>query len=118
MGDSIKHGYCVALAGEKCPVTLMTTCYSRPVDVERTIESILKIQVRHEARLDAMEKRLDRRIDGITKLVHQGMRMLVRIETNVEHLSKAQKELAAAQKATDRTLRAFINSLHNGRNGH
>jgi hypothetical protein len=109
------------------------------MDVERTIQSILTVQVRHEARVDALEKRLDRRMDAITKLLHEGIRMLVKMDTRLNELAKSQAklaksqvelarsqvdlaksqaELAAAQKATDRTLRAFINNLRNGRNGH
>ena len=84
-----------------------------------------------DARTAAMEKRLDKRMDGITKLLQHGMRMLVRTEADVAELAKAQKdmartlkelgaaqkELAAAQKATDRSLKAFIDSLRTGRNG-
>jgi septal ring factor EnvC (AmiA/AmiB activator) len=105
-------------------VVLLAACYSRVVDVERTIELILRTQARSEARVDALEKRLDRRMDAITKLLHQGMRMIVQIDTKVAELAKSQaelaksqKELAAAQKATERTLKALIDSLRNGRNG-
>ena len=117
--------------------------YSSAVDVERTIEALSQRQLKAEARADAMEKRLDRRMDAITKLVQQGMRMLVgwgeaqkETDRRLKDLAQAQKEtdrrlkrfadaterslkeLAEAQKATDRTLRAFINSLRDGRNGH
>ena len=34
-----------------------------------------------------------------------------------KELAAAQKELASAQKATDRSLKALIDSLRNGRNG-
>ena len=84
-----------------------------------------------DLRTDAMEKRFDRRISGITKLLQQGMRVLAKTETTMEELAEAQKELAQsqkelaeaqkelaqAQKETDRTLKAFINSLRQGRNG-
>src|SRR5207249_4668593 len=100
------------------------TCYSCGVDVERTIQFILRSQAKAEARqakmearTNDMEKRLDRRMDAITKLWQQGMRMLDKTETKHVELADAQKELADAQKATDRTLKAFINSLRNGRNG-
>jgi len=112
------------------------------VDVERTIEFILKTQAKTESRLD-----------GITKLIQQGMRMLVKNETAVAQLAEAQKrtdaklavlaehtdakfaqmtdalaeshkelaremkELARAQKETERALRAFIRGQRNGRNG-
>jgi F0F1-type ATP synthase membrane subunit b/b' len=67
-------------------------------------------QAKHEARVEAMEKRLDKRMDAITKLLRQGMRILA--ETQAEL-----KELAQAQKETDRSLKSLINSLRNGRNG-
>ena len=83
------------------------------------LESQAKAEIRmqkFEGRVDAMERRLDKRMDGITKLLQQGMRVLVKIETKVEELAEAQKELAAAQKQTDRNLQALIKSLRNGRN--
>jgi len=112
------------------------------VDVERTIQFILKSQAnaeirmdkaererkraeaRAKARVDAMEVRLDKRTGAITKLLQHGMRMLVKTDTKLaelaesqKELAETQKELAEAQKATDRALKAFINSLRNGRNG-
>jgi len=79
---------------------------------------------RSDARVAAMEKRLDRRMDAITKLLQQGMRILVKNQTEIAEIRKGQRrtdnklaELAEAQKETQRTLRAFIASLRNGRNG-
>ncbi|PYR98897.1 MAG: hypothetical protein DMG15_08580 [Acidobacteria bacterium] len=130
------------------------------MDIERTIQFILESQAkteirmqqwqeradrsdahmqqwearieRSDARVAAMEKRLDRRMDAITKLLQQGMHILVknqseiaelrkaqrRTDTKLAELAEAQKELAEEQKETQRTLRAFIKSLRNGRNGH
>ena len=73
----------------------------------------------------------DMRLDGISKLLQQGMRMLVRTDTTLAELAQAQKrtdakvtevtqnlrDLARAQKATERSLKAFIDSLRHGRNG-
>jgi len=115
------------------------------VDIERTIQFILESQAKAEIRMDrwearmersdariersdarvaALEKRLDRRMDAITKLLQQGMRILVKNQSEIAELRKAQRhtddklaELAEAQKETQRTLRAFIASLRNGRNG-
>lgn len=87
------------------------------MDIERTIEFILRSQAKAEAPVNATEKRLDRRLDAITKLLQQGMRMLVRTDTNLAELAEAQKRLAEAQKATDRSLKAFIDSLRNSGNG-
>ena len=72
---------------------------------------------RSDARVAAMETRLDRRMDAITKLLQQGMRMLVQTDTKLKELAQGQKELKQAQKETDRSLKALINSLRQGRNG-
>jgi chromosome segregation ATPase len=64
------------------------------VDVERTIEFILDSQAKTEVRLT-----------GITKLLQQGMRMLVKTDTTLAQLAEAQKRtdarLAEFQKRTD-----------------
>jgi len=65
------------------------------VDVERTIDFILKTQAKTEVRLG-----------GITKLIQQGMRMLVKNEAAIAQLTEAQKrtntKLAEAEKRTDK----------------
>ena len=61
---------------------------------------------RAETRMDKMEKRSEREMAAIRKLLLQGMKSL--------------SELTAAQKETDRLLRAFLRSQGNGggrRNG-
>ena len=99
----------------------------RTVDIEGTIDFILKAQARSEVR-----------VEGIAKVLQQGMRMLVktdkaltelaqaqkRTESRVaelaqaqKELTQAQKELAQAQRSTERTLKAFIDSMRHGRNG-
>ena len=101
------------------------------MDVERTIEFILKTQAKAERRMD----KTDMRLDGISKLLQQGMRMLVKTDAALAAfqkrtgatfagLAQAQKrtdtklaELAQAHKATERSLKAFIDSLRHGRNG-
>ncbi len=87
------------------------------MDIEGTMEFILKSQARAEVRMEkadarvaAMEKRRDRRMDAITKLLQQGMRMLAKTNATLA-------ELAEAQRETEQTLKAFINSLRHGRNG-
>ena len=115
------------------------------MNIERTMQFILESQAKAEVRMDraenrmdraenrvhAMEKRLDKRMDAITRLLQQGMRMLVKTDIQLKEVAEAQKltdrrlaelageqkELAAAQKATERSLKAFIDSLRNGRNG-
>ena len=67
------------------------------MDVERTIDFILKTQAKTELRLG-----------GITKLIQQGMRMLVKNEAAIAQLTEAQKrtntKLAEAEKRTDAKL--------------
>ena len=104
------------------------------MDVERTIEFILQSQAKAEIRADKMDKR----IDGITKILQQGMRMLVKTDTRLADLAQSQKrtdarvaelaeahkelaqahtELAQAHKDTERSLKAFIDGMRHGRNG-
>jgi hypothetical protein len=54
--------------------------------------------------------RHDREIAAIRKLILTGMKLHVKLEK--EHIA-----LAAAQRETDRELRAFIRSLRSGTNG-
>jgi Xaa-Pro aminopeptidase len=53
----------------------------------------------------------DREIAAIRKLIHTGMKMLVKLEEEV-------RELTASQRETDRQLQAFIRSLRRGANVH
>lgn len=72
---------------------------------------------KHEAYVKTMEKRFDKRMDAISKLLQQGMRMQVQNASGIAELRTSVKELTASQKETDRELKAFIKSLRNGRNG-
>ncbi len=105
------------------------------------LESQARAEIRMEkaeARADAMEKRFDRRLNGIATLIQQGMRRLVKIEDtlanvthiqqqfardqqelakNLQELAREQRELAKSQRDTDRTLKAFIDSLRRPGNG-
>ena len=101
------------------------------MDVEKTIEFILASEARLQARFEAWEeraeaetKRTKAEMAEIRETLQQTMfiqqeqaRILVRIEKNVEEISQAHKELAAAQKDTEATLKAFIESLRHGKNG-
>ena len=80
------------------------------VRMDRMDARIEKAEIRSVER----EKKLDRRMDAITKLIQQGMKTLSRTQGHLD-------ELAQAQKETERTLKAFIASSRNGksgRNGH
>ena len=111
------------------------------MNVERTMEFILKSQARAEVRMEKADARMDkfdRRLDGIANLVQQGMRTLVKVDRSLAELVQGQKrtdiaigglvraqkrtdahlsELSQAQKATEKSLKAFIDSLKHGRNG-
>jgi hypothetical protein len=83
------------------------------MDVERTMEFILQRQVKAEGQMAA-----------IRKLIHAGMRMIVKQGENVTKLAAAQKEtevklrdLAAAQRVTETKLQGLIDSLRRGGNG-
>jgi septal ring factor EnvC (AmiA/AmiB activator) len=80
------------------------------VNVERTIEFILQCRARAEARMDRMEARFDKEIAAINKLLRQGAKMIAETQRQL-------KELAAAQRATERSLQAFLESLRKGTNG-
>jgi hypothetical protein len=122
------------------------------MNIERTMEFILNAQAKAEARMD----KADKRIDGITKLLQQGMRILVKTADSIAEsqkrndarfaaltqsvaglvegqkglnrvvveLKESQKrtdvkmaELAEAQKETQKSLKAFLNSFRHRRNG-
>jgi hypothetical protein len=53
------------------------------MDIERSIEHLLELHARAEARMDRAEARMDRvdrQIEAIRKLVETGMKLIVRIE--------------------------------------
>jgi hypothetical protein len=116
----------------------LTACYIFAVNIERTIEFILQSQAKAEARADRheariakqeariakeelraqeRERKLDRRMDAIAKLIQQGTKAISRTQIHLDEISQAHKELAQAQAATERTLKAFIASSRNGKNG-
>ena len=61
------------------------------MDVERSIEHLLKLHARAEQRMDRAEQRMDRaearldrtdrQIEAIRKIIKTGMKLIVRIET-------------------------------------
>ena len=74
------------------------------MNTERTIEFILNTQAKAERRMD----KTDMRLDGISKLLQQGMRMLVKTDAALAEFQKRTDatftELAQAQKRTDTKL--------------
>jgi hypothetical protein len=62
--------------------------------------------------------RHDKEIASIRDLVKEGIRMVVETRRLALETRKDLRELASAQKRTDASLHALIDSLHGGGNGH
>jgi spore coat polysaccharide biosynthesis protein SpsF (cytidylyltransferase family) len=58
-----------------------------------------------------------RQIAAIRELIHEGMRLVIDTRKDFRVIAAMQKETADAQKKTDASLRALIESLRGG-NGH
>ena len=79
------------------------------MNVEKTIEFLLEHQARAEIRVD----RIDKRLDGITKLMRMGAKAMLATDKKVNALAAAQKRtdeqinmLIESQKRTDHALAA------------
>lgn len=70
------------------------------MDIAKTIEHILQIQARAEARMD----RTDRQLEAIRKLLHSGMKLVVRIGEAQKAADYKINALIDAQQRTDRRL--------------
>lgn len=99
------------------------------MNVEKTIEFLLEHQARAEVRMD----RIDKRLDGITKLMRMGAKAMIATDKKVNALLSAQKRteerinalidaqqrtdraLAATDKKFDRFMEAFLKKGANGR---
>jgi hypothetical protein len=60
----------------------------------------------------------DRQIAGIRELMQQGMRMVVDTRKDIRTLAAMLKATTAAQQKTDASLKALIDILRGGGNGH
>jgi hypothetical protein len=60
----------------------------------------------------------DRQVASIRDLVKEGIKMIVETRRLALETRRDLRELAAAQKRTDASLHALIDSLHGGGNGH
>jgi hypothetical protein len=70
---------------------------------------------RLDARMDRSDERFDKRMRGFEKLVRIGMAELRRFEKETDRKIDA---LADAQQRTEASLKAFLDSLRKGGNGH
>lgn len=66
---------------------------------------------------DRLDKH-DRQIAAIRELMQQGMRMVVDTRKDIRTLAAMLKATTAAQQKTDATLKALIDTLRGGGNGH
>ena len=94
------------------------------MDVQKTMEFILRQQARAEGEMAAMRQRqaesegkAERQMAAIRKLIQTGMRMIVKNDEQIAKNEQQIKELAAAQKATETELRGLIVALRRGGNG-
>jgi hypothetical protein len=60
----------------------------------------------------------DRQIAAIRELIHEGMRLAIDTRKDIRARAAMQKATATAQKNTDASLKALIESLRGGGNGH
>ena len=85
------------------------------MNVEKTIEFLLEHQVRAELRMD----RIDKRLDGITKLMRMGAKAMLATDKKINALLDAQQRtdraLAATDKKFERFMEAFLKKGANGR---
>ncbi len=66
---------------------------------------------------DRLDKH-DKQIASIRDLVKEGIKMVLETRRLALETRRDLRELAAAQKRTDSSLRAFIDSMRGGGNGH
>jgi hypothetical protein len=60
----------------------------------------------------------DKQIASIRELIHEGMRLVVETRKDMRKLAAMQLTTETAQRRTEASLRAFIESLRGGGNGH
>ena len=94
------------------------------MDVQKTMEFILRQQANAEGEMAAMrqhqaesEAKAERQMTAIRKLIATGMRMIVKNDEQIAKNEQQIKELAAAQKVTETELRGLIVALRRGGNG-
>jgi hypothetical protein len=60
----------------------------------------------------------DTQIAAIRKLIKDGMKLVVGTRQDIRFLAKDMIKLQAAQRKTDASLKAYLDSLKTGGNGH
>jgi hypothetical protein len=72
--------------------------------IEAILDGVAKKQAAAEARMDRSDARFEKRMRGFENLVRMGMKEL--------------GDLRRSQQRTDASLRAFLDSMRKGGNGH
>jgi Spy/CpxP family protein refolding chaperone len=60
----------------------------------------------------------DKQIAAIRNVVHEGMRLVVETRKDIAETRKDMRTLAAAQKKTEQSLKALIDTMRGSGNGH
>jgi t-SNARE complex subunit (syntaxin) len=62
--------------------------------------------------------KVDRQLAAIRDMIQDGMRLVIQSRKDIRALNAAQIRLTSAQTRTDASLKALIDSLRTGGNGH
>jgi len=84
-------------------------------EIKAILKAVAKSQAAADARMDRSDERFDKRMRGFEKLVRIGMAELRRFEKETDRKIDA---LVNAQQRTEASLKAFLDSLRKGGNGH
>jgi division protein CdvB (Snf7/Vps24/ESCRT-III family) len=90
----------------------------RQADAEARMDRAEERMTRAEARMDRSDARFDRRMRGFEKLVKIGMKEIAELRRLSRETDYKLNALIASQDRTEATLRAFMESLRKGGNGH
>ncbi len=93
--------------------------------IEAILDGVAKSQAGADARMDRAEARMvqsdarfDKRMRGFEKLVHIGMKEIAKLRRLNQEGDEKLNALIEAQQRTEASLRAFLDSMRKGGNGH
>src|SRR5215203_686920 len=81
------------------------------------INSLVDAQLRNEAECHALDEKINILLDAQIKTTEHINKTSEQIDKMSVHVEETSKQIREAQKSTDKTLRAFIDSLRKGGNG-
>ena len=79
--------------------------------IEAILDGVAKKQAAAEARMDRSDARFEKRMRGFENLVRIGMK-------EIAEQRRLNADLRRAQQRTEASLRAFLDSMRKGGNGH